>query len=103
VTHVEPNTYYKTDAFRKDQSKNYLGMVYICTDLSMRNKYSPDSEILLEKFRGLSKISKDKSQLLKEDARRWWALKPKNIDYKFFWDKQCLTPENNMKEFFSKN
>jgi hypothetical protein len=97
------NVYFETEDFRKDPSTNHVGMVYICADLSKRNKYASDSEVLLEKFRVLSKISVEYSQLLKDDAVRWWALKPQKKDYKFLWDDMCAIPENNMRTFFSKS
>jgi len=91
---------YETHEFQRAQEQNYSGMVYICVELSKKNNYTEDGEALLEKFRIASKISPEHSAKIRKDAQRWWASKPQNIDYKFFWDDMCEKPMQNMRDFF---
>ncbi|QDP00851.1 hypothetical protein [Thalassotalea sp. PS06] len=94
-------SYYETPEFQRSPDENVLGMVYICAELSSADGHADDFEELLEKFRIASKISAEHSIKIRRDAQRWWARKPQDINYDFFWKKMCKEPTKNMRQYFS--
>lgn len=69
-------SYYETPEFQRSPDENFLGMVYICAELSSVDGHADDFEELLEKFRVASKIPTEHSIKIRRDAQRWWARKP---------------------------
>jgi hypothetical protein len=94
-------SYYETPEFQKSPDENFVGMVYICAELSSVDGHADDFEELLEKFRLASKIPAEHSVKIRRDAQRWWARKPQNKNYDFFWNDMCKEPTQNMRKYFS--
>ena len=94
-------SYYETPEFQRSPDENFLGMVYICAELSRVDGHADDFEDLLEKFRVASKIPTEHSIKIRRDAQRWWARKPQDKNYDFFWNEMCKVPTQNMRKYFN--
>ena len=94
-------SYYETSEFQRSPDENIVGMVYICAELSSAEGHADDFEDLLEKFRVASNISEEHSIKIRKDAQRWWARKPQDKNYDFFWNEMCKEPTQNMRKYFN--
>ncbi|MDN7123449.1 hypothetical protein J6I90_00970 [Pseudidiomarina sp. 1APP75-32.1] len=96
----DSGNYFETERFKGPQENNFVGTLYICAHLADTEKYVDDFQELIEQFANISGITPADSEALYRDAQRWWDLRPKNANYKVFWNDMCKEPTENMRNYF---